>query len=341
MSTASNRYNDGSPNWSKTDVDSDSPRKYNPCFSRVMNRYFAAGTVPMHLSLVWSKHYPSLLNEVVVMSSIYGESWKVCVKANENENGEGMMRFIKRFQLTHEFKVDFQRISGYEFMFRIRDVNGVEIDYSLVWLDITTKYVRIKNKKLPTLCTIFWDEHVVKGELFETGSRIQREDSSKGEVRYTTKSSIEHSNLPVAIDVKDGGNANAILHVVVSERIVNEVAMGSGLQFKERSTKEVYDRFVADGSFGEGHIPTNIVREYLRPIGSPNEATMCLGNEKRTECIIKWGQKRYGDQAHITRPMKEIISEMRVVPDSKVLFNIIAWDSLKKSVTFEFVNLGT
>ncbi|KAM7255947.1 hypothetical protein ACFE04_011688 [Oxalis oulophora] len=381
----------------------------------------------MHLPLVWAKYYPSLLNKEVVMSSIYEESWTICVKKNKYEKivfyGEGMKRFIKRFEITYAFK----------------------IDYSPVWSDNRTEHVGVKNKTSLTLCTIFWDEHVLKGELSRIsggddtiylyggdfkkftkqykikydsriildylnvinvfivkildidgveidydnnssiqhstcltalqvsdgrnanndkfvkvsemnvgmGSSLQSEDRSTKEVDYTNNSSIEHNICLTALEVPDGRNANDDKFVAVSEWNVSEVGMGSGLQFKDRSTKEVYDQFVVDGSIGDGVSAfvkeftdslcsghQKIVREYLHAIGSPTYANMCFGEEKVIKCIIKWGDKYYGDQTYITRPMKEIIKEIKHVPGSNVLFNIIDWDLMRKTVTFEVVNIG-
>ncbi|KAM7251851.1 hypothetical protein ACFE04_023734 [Oxalis oulophora] len=352
----------------------------------------------MHLPLVWAKYYPSLLNKEVVMSSIYGESWTICVKENDLEKivfyGQGMKRFIKRFQLTHAFKVDFQKISRLEFMVRICDNNGVEIDFSPTWLDSRTENIGIENKTSPTLCTIFWDEHVVKGELsringgddticlygddfkkftdqykIKYGSRIILQflnvinvfvvkilDIDGVEIDYGISSSIEHNTCLSALESSAVRNAKDEKFVEVSERIcedpcTEEVHYTNNSSIEQSTCSTAFqvpdgrnandDIFVvvAETNFTE-HIPRKIVREYLHPIGSPTYANMCFGEEKRIECIIKWGDNYYGVEAYITRPMKKIIKEIKLVPGSNVLFNIIGRDLMRKSVTFEVVNIG-
>ncbi|KAM7259819.1 hypothetical protein ACFE04_015560 [Oxalis oulophora] len=122
-----------------------------------------------HVPIVWAKYYPSLLNKEVVISSIYGDSWTVSVKEIAMDKivfyGQMMKRFIERFKLKLAFTIDFERIAGSEFMIRIRDDYGVEIDYSPTWLDSRMLKIWMKNIAFPTLCTIFSTEHVVKCEL--------------------------------------------------------------------------------------------------------------------------------------------------------------------------------
>ncbi|KAM7250838.1 hypothetical protein ACFE04_022721 [Oxalis oulophora] len=130
-----------------------------------------AGT--MTLSITWGYSSPSLLQSEIVLSLENGLSAAVKVKIGSSGNrmlyGERFRHFLLRHNIRHDFRMEFQNVWGNKFYVRIRDTQGVEIDYEIREVDNSRSYMSKKKGTPPSLCKMFREEEFEQGYLAVPG----------------------------------------------------------------------------------------------------------------------------------------------------------------------------
>ncbi|KAM7274172.1 hypothetical protein ACFE04_028836 [Oxalis oulophora] len=130
-----------------------------------------AGT--MTLSKTWGYSSPSLLQSEIVLSLENGLSAAVKVKTGSSGNrmlyGERFRHFLLRHNIRHDFRMEFQNVGGNKFYVRIRDTQGVEIDYEIREVDNSRSYMSKKKGTPPSLCKMFGEEEFEQGYLAVPG----------------------------------------------------------------------------------------------------------------------------------------------------------------------------
>ncbi|KAM7272788.1 hypothetical protein ACFE04_027451 [Oxalis oulophora] len=102
-----------------------------------------------------------------------GEFGRVKVKRDHSGHvvlyGESFEQFIDRYHLHHHYRMDFQNDGGNQFLMRIRDTQGVEIEYEMRMID-NSRWFQSKKKGTPaSLCKMFGEQEVADGYLVLPG----------------------------------------------------------------------------------------------------------------------------------------------------------------------------
>ncbi|KAM7265352.1 hypothetical protein ACFE04_003035 [Oxalis oulophora] len=123
----------------------------------------------MKLSKKWAISQPALFQREIIISLSNGESSRVKVKRDSSGQvvlyGDLLEHFIVCYRLHHDYSVDFQNDGGNQFLVRIRDTQGVEIEYEMNMID-NSRLFKSKNKGTPaSLCKVFGEQEATDGYL--------------------------------------------------------------------------------------------------------------------------------------------------------------------------------
>ncbi|KAM7262198.1 hypothetical protein ACFE04_021275 [Oxalis oulophora] len=116
----------------------------------------------MTLPKAWGYSSPALLQSEIVFSLENGVSAAIKVKTGSSGNKMSFQQFLLRHNISHDFRMEFQNVGGNKFYVRIRDTQGVEIDYEIREVDNSRSYLS-NNKGTPTsMCKMFGEEEFAK-----------------------------------------------------------------------------------------------------------------------------------------------------------------------------------
>ncbi|KAM7264993.1 hypothetical protein ACFE04_002676 [Oxalis oulophora] len=94
----------------------------------------------------------------ILLTTVHGKQWVVRVIRNNDGkivfSGEAIRMFYAHYNISVCNEVEFQTGFGSNFFVRIRNKNGVEIDYECE----DRKPIDKKNRVPPTLCLLLWEE---------------------------------------------------------------------------------------------------------------------------------------------------------------------------------------
>ncbi|KAM7253305.1 hypothetical protein ACFE04_025923 [Oxalis oulophora] len=123
----------------------------------------------MTLPKAWGYSSPALLESEIVLSLENGVSAAVKVKRGSSGNrmlyGELFKQFLLRHNIRHDFRMEFQNVGGNKYYVRIRDTQGVEIDYEIREVDNSRSYLSKNKGTAASMCKKFGEEEIAQGYL--------------------------------------------------------------------------------------------------------------------------------------------------------------------------------
>ncbi|KAM7263240.1 hypothetical protein ACFE04_000923 [Oxalis oulophora] len=84
--------------------------------------------------------------------------------------GESLEQLVERYNISQDYRMDFQNMGGNQFMVRIRDKQGVEIEYEKRMIDNSRWYQSKKKATTPSLFKLFGEEEASDGYLALPGN---------------------------------------------------------------------------------------------------------------------------------------------------------------------------
>ncbi|KAM7274187.1 hypothetical protein ACFE04_028851 [Oxalis oulophora] len=121
------------------------------------------------LSKRWAITYPPLLESEIKLSFANGATGPVKLKKERSGQvviyGESIEHLLEHYNIRQDYRMDFQSMGGNEFLVRIRDKQGVKIEYEKRMIDNSRWYQSKKNATAPSLCKLFGEEEVGDGYL--------------------------------------------------------------------------------------------------------------------------------------------------------------------------------
>ncbi|KAM7277870.1 hypothetical protein ACFE04_005004 [Oxalis oulophora] len=103
------------------------------------------------------------------MSLANGESARVKVKRDSSGQvvlyGGSFEQFIHRYHLNQDYRMEFQNDGGKQFLVRIGDTQGVEIEYEMRVIDNNRWFQSKKKGTPPSFCKMFGEQEAVEGYL--------------------------------------------------------------------------------------------------------------------------------------------------------------------------------
>ncbi|KAM7262148.1 hypothetical protein ACFE04_021225 [Oxalis oulophora] len=132
-------------------------------------KYEELRTVKITLPKRWAITYPQLLQNEIKLSFANGATGPVKLKKDGSRqvvlNGESLQHLIERYNIRQNYRMDFQSMGGNQFLVRIRDKQGVEIEYEKRMIDNSRWYKSKKKATAPSLCKLFGEEEASEGYL--------------------------------------------------------------------------------------------------------------------------------------------------------------------------------
>ncbi|KAM7253172.1 hypothetical protein ACFE04_025790 [Oxalis oulophora] len=125
----------------------------------VLHHDLLAGT--MTLPAVWATHCKAFMADQLLLTTVDGKQWEVAVTFNCHGNivlsGQALMNFITQYDLYVSDEVEFEPAYGRNLFVRVRNYNGIEIDYGS---EEHKKEMEPNdnNGSVPTLCLLLWEE---------------------------------------------------------------------------------------------------------------------------------------------------------------------------------------
>ncbi|KAM7274385.1 hypothetical protein ACFE04_029049 [Oxalis oulophora] len=125
--------------------------------------------VKITLSKRWAITYPPLLQSEIKLSFANGATDHVKLKKERSGQvvlyGESLEHLIECYNICQDYRMDFESMGGNQFLVRIRDKQGVEIEYEKRMIDNSRWYQSKKKATAPSLCKFFGEEELGDGYL--------------------------------------------------------------------------------------------------------------------------------------------------------------------------------
>ncbi|KAM7270023.1 hypothetical protein ACFE04_029237 [Oxalis oulophora] len=292
----------------------------------------------------------------IILSLENGESGRVKVKRDRSGHvvlyGESFEQLIDRYHLHHDYRMDFQNDGGNHFLVRIRDTQGVEIEYEMRMID-NSRWFQSKNKGTPaSLCKMFGEEEVADAgsvSLVGDGSRwaIETRPFNDGTIRLfgaEFHKLVRHFGITHKCRaIFDYGDESSFYLRLVD---MNWIEIGYEVADKINRKKDVIDEanrnaqspliqiryykgFLMGDTFGENGKPsfmkkiTVAICIRMPPIGKPTVALMCIGDGEKVECNIRWGGG-LGRSGELSYVCDSEVERVKVKP-STVICHVSFW----------------
>ncbi|KAM7262183.1 hypothetical protein ACFE04_021260 [Oxalis oulophora] len=342
----------------------------NHCYACKM----ATISLPCTLPKRWAITYSALLQSEIILSFANGATGPVNLKTERSGQvvlyGESLEHLINRYNIRQDYRMDFQNIGRNQFLVKIRDKQGVEIEYENRMID-NSRWYQSKNKATtPSLCKMFGEEEANDGYLALPGIWGKHfEDFTMREVFL-----LVSDGSTWAIETRSFNDGTIQLFGVEFRKLVRQYGICNNwraiFDYGEKST--FYLR-LADEDGIEIECAGAHKGKRKKNISTPassqdtNNTIVFLENGDmdsdfddfdfvesgetemviyytvtiiyiydgdKVECNIRWGSVSSPDDAFISGGLPSFMNLLKSDVGDTIFFNLTEWDEVESFVTF-------